>query len=31
MDMARIADPTARDHARIDRYRDALRMIGEPV
>jgi (p)ppGpp synthase/HD superfamily hydrolase len=31
MDTACIAVPTARDDARIDRYREALRMIGEPV
>lgn len=31
MDLARIAAPTGRDDARIDRYREALRMIGEPV
>ena len=31
MDRARIAAPAARDDARIDRYREALRMIGEPV
>jgi (p)ppGpp synthase/HD superfamily hydrolase len=29
MDMARIAAPTARDDARIDRYREALRMLRE--
>jgi (p)ppGpp synthase/HD superfamily hydrolase len=31
MDMARSAAPAARDHARIDRYREALQMIGEAV
>ena len=31
MNVARIAAATDRDHARIDRYREALRILGEPV
>jgi hypothetical protein len=31
LDMTRIAPPTSRDSERFERYREALRMVGEAV
>lgn len=31
MDLTRMAQPTARDHERLERYQEALRLLGDPA